>query len=59
MGVNVGDEVTLNAIVIAVSESGNPIIKINSGYKFLVKDSDINTVRPRIEIPDTDMRRGN
>ena len=56
---NVGDEVTLNAVVVHITEGGNPVIKINSGYKFLVKDSDINTVRPQIEIPDADMRRGN
>ena len=59
MGVNVGDEVTLNAIVVAVSESGNPIIKINSGYRFLVRETDINTICPKIEIPEKDMRRGN
>lgn len=59
MGVNVGDEVTLNAIVVAVSESGNPIIKINSGYKFLIRETDINTIYPKPEPPKEDMRKGN
>lgn len=48
---NVGDEVTLNAVVVHVTASGNPVVKLNSGYKFLVRQSDINTERPKIEIP--------
>lgn len=48
----VGDDVTLNAKVIFVTASGNPIVALNSGHKILVRPSDINTERPRIEIPE-------
>ena len=34
-----GDEVTINAIVINVSESGNPIVRLKNGMRLLVKDS--------------------
>lgn len=48
---NVNDEVTINAIVVGVTESGNPIIKTPSGVRMLVKASDVVTVRPPIDIP--------
>lgn len=41
---NIGDEVTVNAKVIGLSESGNPIIQFSSGVRVLVKKEDINTV---------------
>lgn len=43
---NIGDEVTVNAKVIGLSESGNPIIQFSSGVRVLVKKEDINTVIP-------------
>lgn len=43
---NIGDEVTVNAKVIGLSESGNPIIQFSSGVRVLVKKEDINTIRP-------------
>ena len=53
-----GDEVTINAIVINVSESGNPIVRLKNGMRFLVKDSDITSVHPYDEPPKEDKRRG-
>ena len=53
-----GDIVTLNATVIGISANKNPIIKLDSGMKFLVKETDINTICPKIEIPEKDMRTG-
>lgn len=54
-----GDEVTINAIVINVSESGNPIVRLKNGMRLLVKDSDITSVHPYDEPPKEDKRRGN
>lgn len=54
-----GDIVTLNADVIGVTESENLIIRFRSGVKVLVKTSDINTVHPKIELEETDKRKGN
>lgn len=53
-----GDEVTINALVIAVSESGNPIVRLKNGMRLLVKDSDITSVHPYDEPPKEDKRRG-
>ena len=53
-----GDEVTINAIVINVSESGNPIVRLRNGMRLLVKDSDITSVHPFDEPPKEDKRRG-
>ena len=53
-----GDEVTINAIVINVSESGNPIVRLKNGMRLLVKDSDITSIHPYDEPPKEDKRRG-
>ena len=53
-----GDEVTINVIVINVSESGNPIVRLKNGMRLLVKDSDITSVHPYDEPPKEDKRRG-
>ena len=53
-----GDEVTINAIVINVSESGNPIVRLKNGMRLLAKDSDITSVHPYDEPPKEDKRRG-
>lgn len=55
----VGDIATLNAVVVGVTEGGNPIVKFNSGVRLLVKDSDITSVHPYDEPPKQDKRRGN
>lgn len=49
---NVNDEVTINAVIIGMTESGNPIIKTPAGVKMLIKASDVVTVRPPIDIPE-------
>ena len=51
------DDVTLNAVVIDITASGNPIIKLPSGITFLVKASDINTIAPYKEVGE-DRRKG-
>lgn len=43
---NVNDEVIINAVIIGMTESGNPIIKTPAGVKMLIKASDVVTVRP-------------
>lgn len=53
-----GDIVTLNAVVVGITEGKNPIIKLKSGVRFLVKETDINTICPKIEKPERDMRKG-
>ena len=53
-----GDEVTINAIVINLSESGNPIVRLKNGMRLLIKDSDITSVHPYDEPPKEDKRRG-
>ena len=54
----IGDIVTINATIIHITASGNPVIQIGSGNKFLIKESDINTICPKMEIPTEDKRRG-
>lgn len=54
-----GDIVTLNAEVIGVTGSGNPIVRFNSGVKVLAKYSDINTIRPAVKVDGEDKRKGN
>ena len=49
---NVDDEVTINAVIIGMTESGNPIIKTPAGVKMLVKASDVVTVRPPVKVPE-------
>lgn len=54
---NVGDDVTINGTVVFVTASGNLVVKLNSGHKFLVRQSDINTERPKIEIPEKETKQ--
>lgn len=53
-----GDEITINATIIELTASGNPIVRIPSGGKFLIKPSDINTIHPYQPIPEVDERKG-
>ena len=55
---NVGDDVTINGIITWVSEKIVGI-KTKSGCTYIIPKEDINTVRPKIEIPEKDERRGN
>lgn len=54
-----GDEITINATIVELTASGNPIVKIPSGGKFLIKASDVNTIHPFKSNPEEDMRKGN
>lgn len=61
---NVGDDVTINGVITEVRH--NKLINDNyirvvtkSGRVLDLWESDINTVRPKIEIPEKDERRGN
>lgn len=54
-----GDEVTMTGVIIAMSESGNPIVQIKGSGRFLIKAEDIKTICPKIEKPTEDKRRGN
>ena len=54
-----GDEVTINATIIELTASGNPIVKIPSGGRFLIKSTDVNTIHPFKTNPKEDMRKGN
>lgn len=61
---NVGDDVTINGVIIDIKHAkGLDIdlvyIRLNSGIEVAVIERDINTVRPKIEIPEKDERRGN
>ena len=58
MIINVGDEVTVNAVVVGITAGGNPVIKLKSGNRFLIKESDINTIRPKVIVGEEDMRKG-
>ena len=54
---NKGDDVTVNAVIVDITASGNPIIKLPSGITFLVKRSDINTYTPKTKAG-VDRRKG-
>lgn len=55
----IGDDVSLNAKVIGLSESHNPILQFKSGIKVLVRITDINTWHPNVESDGIDHRKGN
>jgi len=44
--VHIGEEVSLNAKVITISASGNPVIEFKSGIRVLVRESDLNEAHP-------------
>lgn len=63
---NIGDDVTINGVVVGMSRTisrgevmgEEVIVRLNCGTEIYVKEQEINTIRPKIEIPDTDARRG-
>lgn len=60
---NIGDDVTINGKIIHIKHAKGLnkeliYVRVKSGIEFPVTDRDINTIRPKIEIPDTDARRG-
>lgn len=54
----IGDEVTMCGVIVEMSENHNPIVQIKGCGKFLIKRDAIKTVRPPIEVPEKDMRKG-
>ena len=55
----IGDEVIISAKIVGITVNHNPIIKTNSGVRFLIKESDIKSIRPYIETSTEDLRKGN
>lgn len=63
---NIGDDVTINGVVVGMNRiyckykmaSEEVIVRLNCGTEIYIKETEINTIRPKIEIPDTDARRG-
>ena len=55
---NIGDDVTICGQIIDMTVNGNPIIKTRSGIKIMIKPEDIKTLRPSVEIPTKDRRKG-
>lgn len=59
LNLKIGDDVSLNAKVIGLSESHNPILQFKSGIKVLVRITDINTWHPQRIEDGEDHRKGN
>lgn len=57
--IHIGDEVTINAVVVDVTASGNVVVKLNKGGRVIVSPEEINTIHPYQEISKEDKRRGN
>lgn len=64
--VGIGDDVTINGVVVGMSRTisrgevmgEEVIVRLNCGTEIYVKEQEINTIRPKIVIPDKDERRG-
>ena len=41
MSLKAGDTVSIEATIVELTASGNPIIKVPSGGRFLIKDTDV------------------
>jgi len=55
--INVGDDVTINGVVIKIFTNGTVDVITKSGDKLRVWADDLNTIRPAIKIPDKDEKR--
>lgn len=63
---NIGDEVTISGVVVGMSRilsrgemvDEEVIIRLNCGTEIYVKEQEINTIRPKIEMQEKDERRG-
>ena len=57
--VGIGDDVTINGVVVGMSRiisrgevmGEEVIVRLNCGTEIYVKEQEINTIRPKIEIP--------
>lgn len=52
-----GDIITINATIERVAGKAI-IVKVKSGGTYFISEEDINTIRPKIEIPEGDKRKG-
>lgn len=61
MEINVGDDVTINGVVINTSEELDCVeIRLKSGQVVILNSkSDINTHRPKVIVSGIDHRKGN
>lgn len=57
--IHIGDEVTINAVVVDVTASGNVIVKLNKGGRVVITPDEIKTIHPYQEISKEDKRKGN
>lgn len=57
MVMQVGDDVTVNGKIVAGLDGRTILIQLKSGAYALIHDEDINTIRPKIEIPREDSRK--
>ena len=58
MVMQVGDDVTVNGKIVAGLDGRTILIQLKSGAYALIHDDDINTIRPKIEKPKKDERKG-
>lgn len=58
MNVNVGDDVTINGVVIEILPSSLVWVRLKDGHDICVDPLAFNTVRPHMEVSDNDMRKG-
>lgn len=52
-----GDIITINATIEKV-DGKTIIVRVKSGGTYFISEEDINTIRPKIEKPEGDKRRG-
>ena len=57
--INIGDEITICAEIVDITQSGNYVVKLKKGGKMLVCPEEVKTVRPKIENDGVDKRKGN
>lgn len=63
--IRIGDDVTINGVVVGMNRtickykvvSEEVIVRLNCGTEIYVKEQEINTIRPKIEIPGKDEKR--
>ena len=54
----IGDEVTVNAEIVDVTASGNIIVALKRGGRFLISPDEVNTVTPKLKRDGKDHRKG-
>lgn len=56
---NIGDDITVNAVIVDITENNVVIAKTKQGRILIIRESDINTIRPKVETSGVDHRKGN